>query len=477
MKTIQTTMRAVGFSFLASVLLVSCSISAQKENASNAIVLQGASLFDGTGAEPVGDSVVVIEGRRIACVGTESDCEIPETADLVDVNGKFITPGMIDAHVHFFQTGFFDSRPGAMDVTDTYPYHEVASYQRQNPERYYDTYLCSGVTGVYDVGGMSWSLDLQEEAEKNPDAPHVAAAGTLITPLEDVPFELPPDQATLTLDSKEAGLEAVRYLSALGSTGIKLWSLSMDEGYLKRVEAVAAEAQKQGNQVIAHATALEQAKAALRNGTKLLVHSVNDKPVDEEFIKLAKENKTIYNPTLLVISAYWLAFRAAADIEPLDIRDAKGCVDEKTRQLIKSVSQFKDHPKFTDQVKEQLHSFDPNTQLVNETSAQNLMKVYEAGIPIAVGTDGGNPGTLHGISIFDELEAMQDAGIPAEDLIVMATQNGAKAMRRFDDFGTLEAGKLANLIILDKDPSKDISNMRSRTHVLIKGQLREIGSE
>ena len=73
--------------------------------------------------------------------------------------------------------------------------------------------------------------------------------------------------------------------------------------------------------------------------------------------------------------------------------------------------------------------------------ALNLKKMYDAGALIAVGTDAGNPGTLHGISIYDEMEAMQKAGISPNDLIVMATRNGAIAMDRIDDFGTLESGK------------------------------------
>jgi imidazolonepropionase-like amidohydrolase len=104
----------------------------------------------------------------------------------------------------------------------------------------------------------------------------------------------------------------------------------------------------------------------------------------------------------------------------------------------------------------------------------NLKKLYDAGISIVVGTDAGNPGTLHGISIFDEMEMMQEAGIPAEDLIVMATKNGAESMRRLNDFGTIERGKLGNLIMMNEDPAEDISNMRSLTHVMIKGNLNEV---
>jgi imidazolonepropionase-like amidohydrolase len=243
---------------------------------------------------------------------------------------------------------------------------------------------------------------------------------------------------------------------------------------MKRVEATAEEIKRQGNQMIAHATSLHQAKAALRHGTKLLVHSVSDTEIDDEFIELARENRTFYNPTLIVSSGYRIAYQAAAGMKPMEINDPKGCVDEKTRTLIETASQFSDHPRFSQAYLNNLKNFDPDQHRVNPVDAINLMKVYESGIPIVVGTDAGNPGTLHGISIFDEMEAMQEVGIPAADIIIMATQNGAKAMKRFDDFGTIEQGKFANIAIMDEDPSEDISNMRSRTHIVIKGKLKKI---
>lgn len=322
---------------------------------------------------------------------------------------------------------------------------------------------------------MSWSVDFQKSAEGNPAAPHVAASGPLITPVPGAPFDLPSDKVLVPLNSAEDGIKTVQYISALGSTGIKFWMLQVDdEDYMDRVEATADEIRKHGNHMIVHDTALDQAKAALKNGAKLLVHSVSDQEVDDEFIELAKENGTIYNPTLIVSSGYTLAFRAAANIESLEIRDPNGCVDEKTRELINTASQFQDHPRLTGTFRDRIENFNPETDRVSETDVLNLVKVYEAGIPIAVGTDAGNPGTLHGISIYDELEAMQKAGIPPNDLIVMATKNGALAMQRLDDFGILEAGKMANLILLDEDPSADISNMRTITHVMIKGSMKEI---
>ena len=457
---------AIMFLFISSGIL-----SAQTQ----ATVLKGATLFDGTGAKAIENSAIIIEGKTIQCVGSEADCTIPENADITNVSEKYITPGLIDAHMHFFQTGFFDGRPDALDITDAYPFPQVAAYQQQHPQRYYNSYLCSGITGVYDVGGASWSVGLQESAEQNPKAPHVAAAGPLITPAQAAPFDLPSDKVLVPLNTKEDGIKTVQYMSALGSTGIKFWQLDADdEEYMERVAAAAQEIEKQGNKMIAHATTLKQAKAALRNGAELLVHSVQDTAVDDEFLSLAKENDTYYNPTLVVGSGYLQAYRAAADVAPLPMNDPNGCVDPKTAQLINNAQQFSDHPRFSEGFVNRLKAFNPETDLLSETNLKNLKTVYEAGIPIVVGTDAGNPGTLHGISIYDEMEAMQSAGIPAKDLIVMATKNGAEAMERGNDFGTLEKGKIGNLIILDEDPSTDIAHMRSITHTMIKGKLMRV---
>jgi imidazolonepropionase-like amidohydrolase len=439
------------------------------------VVVSGATLFDGTGAEPVTNSMIVIRDGKIDCIGRDGGCSVPLGSKVINAEGKYITPGLIDAHMHFFQTGFFDSRPDAMDITDVYPFPEVVAYQKQNPQRYYNSYLCSGITGVYDVGGMSWSIDLQDVAEQNPKAPHVAAAGPLLTPAQGAPFDLPSDKVLVPLNTVEDGIKTVQFLSALGSTGIKFWGLNtQSEEYMERVELAAEEIEKQGNQMIVHATTLNQAKAALRNGAKLLVHSVDDAEVDDEFLQLAQENGTYYNPTLIVEAGYELAYRAAAGIAPIPMNDPNGCMDSKTLELITSADRFKDNSTLSESRKEQLRAFNPAKDMTTDLMLQNLKKVYEAGIPIVVGTDAGNPGTLHGISIYDEMEYMQQAGIPAKDLIVMATKNGAESMQRGDDFGTLEVGKFANLIMLDQNPGEDITNMRSITHVMLKGTMMNV---
>jgi imidazolonepropionase-like amidohydrolase len=105
--------------------------------------------------------------------------------------------------------------------------------------------------------------------------------------------------------------------------------------------------------------------------------------------------------------------------------------------------------------------------------AVNLRKVHEAGITVATATDAGNPLTLHGPSIYNEMESMQAAGITPAEIVVMSTLNGARAMNREADFGTLQAGKIADLLILSEDPTMDVRAFRSVTHVMRAGTLHE----
>jgi imidazolonepropionase-like amidohydrolase len=115
-----------------------------------------------------------------------------------------------------------------------------------------------------------------------------------------------------------------------------------------------------------------------------------------------------------------------------------------------------------------------NTQARHKTMDENLMRVVKAGIPVAMGTDAGNPLTLHGPSVYAEMEAMQAAGMSAMDVLVASTRGGARALGRDADLGTLEKGKAADLIVLDADPSADVKNLRRLRFVVRGGVLRTV---
>lgn len=457
---------------LGVALIVSCGTNQQKDQ--EYMVLKGATAYDGNGGV-ISNSVVIIREGKIEAIG-DSTLEIHGNSMQIDLSGKFIAPGLVDAHVHFAQTGFFDGRPDALDLRDSIDYNMLQSHLQNYPDRYYESYLRSGVTAVYDVGGYPWSIGLQVSAEYNLNAPHVAAAGPLITPVSDqnlLPLNTPGQKQLVNLRSPEFGRQVVRQNSSLGSTGIKIWQIALDDPvFMDALRAVADEVALQGNKLIVHATSLDQAKEALRLGAKVLVHSVDDQPVDEEFITLAKQAGALYCPTLVVMRGYFNAFKSLKGGFLLE--DPNNTVDVDTRKLIQSATLFYDYLPNPEGYSSMITNYESYVNSLEKTMAENIMRVHQAGIPIAVSTDAGNPGTLHGISIYDEMEAMQQAGIPAADILVMATKNGARTMEREGDFGTLEAGKMADLIVLDADPAADIRNMRSISHVMRGGLLRPV---
>jgi imidazolonepropionase-like amidohydrolase len=234
-----------------------------------------------------------------------------------------------------------------------------------------------------------------------------------------------------------------------------------------------AAARAAGLDLIVHATGLREAKVALRAGAVLLVHSVEDQPVDEEFLSLLAANRAIYAPTLVVGRN---ATRASVSIglgQRYPIDDPGSCVDSGTVAKVANVEPLRS---LIPENRRSLVASYGRLEAVGARGAvmaANLRSVHASGATIVVATDAGNPLTLHGPSIFNEMEAMQAAGLTASDIIIMATRNGSRAMGRPADFGTLEAGKLADLLVLAEDPRTDVRAFRTLTHVMRGGRLHE----
>jgi len=457
-------------------MMAACSLLAT-EARSQTVVLTGGRLFDGSGTAPFRNATVVVHDGVISCIGEGDACAIPAGAERVTLpSDSFVLPGLVDAHVHFAQTGWFEGRPDTLDLRDLHPFDEMQAALAANQEGYFRSYLCSGVTSVFDVGGFPWSWNLREAAEDNPMAPHVAAAGPLITHAPREKLNLPGEQEMILLSDAEAGRAAVRYMAANDSDAVKVWFLRVRQGEEAeidaRVVAVADETRRQGLPLIVHATSLREAKLAVREGAHLLVHGVDDVLVDDEFLELLKQTGTIYTPTLLVSDGYLQMFRAVKGVSAPMLDDPNGCMDAATRRRILDSPKLADHPQVRDFDRD-LEAYEARLEDAYERKVENLRRVHRAGIPIAMGTDAGNPGTFHGPSIYRELEAMQAAGIESSELLVMATQNGAKAMGR-DDIGVLATGKVADLIVVSGNPFEDIAHLRSLTHVMRAGTLYAI---
>ena len=441
--------------------------------------LVGGTVVDGTGTEPLTDGVVLLEGDRITCVGSRDECPVPAGTEEVDVSGRFVTPGLVDAHVHFSQTGWLDGRPDGLSAPDIYPYAETAAAAEANPDRWHQSYLCTGITAVYDPGGHPWTTDLPRAAEGRGDRAHVRAAGPLVTfarvPALNVDDEV---YTFLPMGTDDEALASVDRLVDMGSTSVKVWYLRVPEDQREEMDArlmrIGARARESGLDLIVHATDLRGAKVALRAGAAMLVHSVQDRLVDDEFLELARAADVVYAPTLRV-SRHWARAMISVVLDsPASIDDANGCVDPVTVRNIQATSALQ--PYLQDRLRGNVDYALDRMRGVGETEAimaENLRRVRAAGIVIATATDAGNPLTLHGPSIYEEMEAMQDAGVPAAEVVVLSTRNGARAMDRLQDFGTLEAGKIADLLVLREDPTADVRAFRSLTHVMRAGVLHE----
>lgn len=431
------------------------------------MALVGATVVPGTGAAPLRDATVIMRDGRIACVGTADACPTTDDVHVVDAAGTWIIPGLVDAHVHFSQTGWVDGRPDALDLRGQHPYDRTIADLRAHPERFYRSYLCSGVTSVYDVGGYPWTWELEARTAASTGAPHVRAAGPL---LSTVPhwLNLPGHGQLLHMTDEETVRATVRAHAAWGAAAIKVWYIMPpqppDTAAMSRlVHAAGDEARRAGLPLIVHATGLWEAKDAVRAGAQLLVHSVTREPVDDEFLTLARQAGTYYTPTLTVNDGYaQVAERSfARDRQPL------ACVDPATREKALATDTVAMGGRANP---ERAAARRARADAGYRTALANLARVHAAGIPVVMGTDAGNPLTLHGASVFMELEAMAEAGLSPLEVLTAATRTGAEAMG-LDSTGTVSTGAVADLVVLGADPLADIANVRRIRLVVRRGEI------
>lgn len=450
-------------------IAITSAIGSPAGTAAPPIAIAGATVYDGNGGAPVEDAVLVLRGGKIEAFGKRDATPIPPGVEVIEMPGAFITPGLIDTHVHYSQTGWADGRPDASDQRADYPYSETIATNRRHPDRFHRAFLHSGVTAVFDVGGYPWTRDIGATTENAHDAPHVAAAGPLLATMVPAQLNLPDQVQLMMMDSEEGVRATVRSHVLQGSDAIKVWFIATsaetfetNAGY---VRAAGDEAKKLGVPLIVHATNLETARVAVEAGAHLLVHSVEDQPVDDAFLAAAAASGVIYCPTLTVRAGYGMLYmRELSD----EVRGQLEHVHPTVRERALKTESLPADRRFTGAGKERWNRL---MEARWTTMSRNLARVHAAGIPVAMGTDAGNPLTLHGPSVFPELEAMERAGLSPLEVLTSATRDAALAMGRGDDLGVIAAGRIADLVVFAKDPAQATVNMRSLTHVVRGGFL------
>lgn len=406
---------------------------------------------EGTVSDPV--DLHIVDGAIASINPTQAAAVMAEPGQLIEGNGRFVMPGMVDGHIHHFQSGNLYARPDAIDLRSLRPYADELSSCWEGLPEMWQRYLRAGITRLFDVGGPNQNFTLSAQAEKL-TAPSLYVAGPLISSYQPAALRTDDPPILLIRDVASARAEVIRQ-AAHAPAFIKIWYIVLPgqepTTYLPVVEAVVEESHARNIPVAVHATQLETARLAVQAGADILVHSVDDKIVDTAFVQALLDKDVSYIPTLQVSGNYGRAFAAKPLLGPGEIAfgdpETIGTLTD-TRHL--------DRERLPPWVQMRLDA--PLVEDARDSiRAENLQRLYAAGVRIVAGTDAGNIGTLHAGSYLRELQLMEEAGMPPAAILEAATAAAAEMMGEADQWGQLKAGMVADFFLLGKNPLEDLA--------------------
>lgn len=398
--------------------------------AAETVALSGAMLIDGTGRAPVAPAVLVIQDGKVVAAGAEGSVAIPHDARRVDLAGKTIMPGLINAHAHV-----------ELDrQSDAAPREQLAAQLR--------LYARYGVTTVYSLGDD----------------------GVESVALSDEPLGPAPDRARLYVSgpvleatSPEDGRAKVAANAALGVDIIKIRLEGPPDAPMRTPEVygpMIEEAHRHNLRVAAHIFPLAEAKGLVEAGADVIAHSVRDRDVDDALINQLKSRDVGYIPTLtrdLSVFVY--------ESTPEFFNDPFFTREDAYREGV---------ARLTDPASQARIRGSANAQAIKAALAQaerNLKILSDAGVSIAMGTDSGaGVGRWQGYFEHVELAMMVESGMTPMQALVAATGGAARVMRLDATLGTLEPGKHADFLVLAANPLAHILHTRTLEQVWIGGR-------
>ena len=391
------------------------------------IAIVGATLIDGTGGPVVPDSVVVIRGDRIVAVGKRDEVKVPAGAEVVDAKGLTLVPGLIDSHFH-------------IDGDDPLP----------------ALYLSHGVTSVRDPG--QW-IEAYDAARKAPaPVPRLFLCG----PHLDSPPPAYPTDSYIVRDADETRLAVNRFVDD-GASAIKVYfrlplaliKVAIETAHARGVPVMghleivdARDAIRAGIDGIEHATSFGTALLPLRDAEKYRqsVLANNDARREGRY--------KVWNAIDLNTPQAAALFKLIVD---------RGVVVSPTLAVFEKQRGDKD----TNDI--HVHGFKQMEAFVGLAN--------KAGAKIVVGSHSDVPHAKRGWAYQRELELLVESGLTPMQALVAGTMNNARYFHVADRLGSIETGKLADLVLVDGDPLKDISNMRRIKRVMLNGVWQRAESE
>ncbi len=440
---------------LTGILLLAASAvsQAQAPASGQTVVLRGARVIDGTGASPLDNAAIVIRDGRIVAIGRADSITVPAGAEVIDYSGKTIMPGLISAHSH---VGIFFGLKAAAE-----------NYNRDFILRQLKQFEAYGVTTVMSLGlngPLLYELRAELHAGRLPGADLFGAdrgVGVVGGQPSAAVVQVADNQVSRP-DSVEAARQTIREMAAGKADLVKIWLDDAGKSLPAKLKpevyaAVIDEAHKNGLRVAAHIYDLDDAKAIVRAGVDIIAHGVRDKPVDADFIDMMKARSVWYIATIVLDdTTFVFAEQPSWMREPFF-----------QRALHPMVRTLLDDPAYRERTLA-LPATTRNRAAV-AINKQNLKTLHDAGVRIGFGSDSGVGLRIPGLAEHRELALMVEAGITPMQAITSATSNAA-ALLKLDDRGVLTAGKLADLVVLDGDPSADISNTKTIHAVWHRGR-------
>ncbi len=416
-------------------------------------VLSGATLIDGTGNRPLPNSVIFINGNRIVKFGTAETVLIPPDARRIDISGKFVLPGLIDTHLHLENVGLSD----VGEISSDWKKHEklrelIATNARLN--------LISGFTTVRDLGSTNLVLQVRDDI----NAGKIIGSRILAAGMQLVRTDTSQDNEPMFLEYQgiDSARAKVRYLAGFGVDVIKIrLTRSRPIPSLEEVRAIVVEAHHLGLKATVHTDvpADDCVQLAIDAGADGIEHNAPLRATDDRILRLISQKSM---SVMAGSGAFWLQRIDTTgyidSLDPSQFHLFSSDVLSSLRLGIDSVH------KETRQMKK--NGWDPKQR--QASLIREMQRARNTGILLAFGTDCGAYGMVHGEQ-YKALYGESQLGSSPMQAILMATQDAAKAIGRLDELGTIEAGKLADLIIVNADPLIDLRNIHQLFRVIKDG--------